>query len=217
MSSNSKVGGLEWLLDQYRVTIATIYRTFHTCLRRLVAKFSLSPLGYSLHNIEKDINGWIKRIRDRKQSIEHSDRLCRFVAQSDTSTIHPQAEKIGHGVSKPGPTIRLRNPGFYNVLRVFMLFFTQGLAFCALDKFQTTSSWTGKFWVPHAASLVTTYILVLHHQPSWIPMLCYVAAQGLCVWMSSALDLAEIVVLFVVLASMVAEPHSNDTIIAEFF
>ncbi|KAI0909836.1 hypothetical protein F4823DRAFT_592760 [Ustulina deusta] len=199
---------LEGLLRECETALSTVRRTMNACPSDLVAKVALPPLESSLRHLAHDIQGWMGGGHDADRrpllSSEHFDRLCRFVRQSRLSIIDPQATKIGLRVPGPKPAGRTNGPSLYSILYIFALFFAQGLAVVALDRFQTSPAWVGNLWVPHLASLLATYVLVLHHQTSWVPTLCYIVAQGLCVRVTALLDLWRILGLFLVLANIVA-------------
>ncbi|KAI0118906.1 hypothetical protein GGR51DRAFT_570652 [Nemania sp. FL0031] len=198
-------GELEWFLGECEVALSIVRRIIAACPSDLVAKVALTPLDSSLRHLTDDVQGWLEGINERPLSAEHFDRLRRFVRQSRLSIIDPQARKIGLKVSKLKPAEqRNKNPSPYSIVHMFTLFVVQGFAFVVLDRFQTSPPWIGNRWVPQVASLVATYVLVLQHQTSWIPTLCYLVAQGLCVWMGDLLGLGGILGLVFMLTTIAA-------------
>ncbi|KAI3336526.1 hypothetical protein HD806DRAFT_542423 [Xylariaceae sp. AK1471] len=206
---------LERLLAECETALSTVRKIINAYPSDLVAKVALPPLERSLRHLVNDIQGWIEGVNDRPLSAEHFDRLCRFVRQSRLSIIHPQAKKVGFKIHnlkpKPKPARRLHRPDLYSIPRVLALFVAQGLAFGVLDEFHTSPRWIGNFWVPPVASFAATYVMVLHFQASWVPTLCYLVAQGLCIWMGSVIDLRGKLGLLLILASIVASPSSIGT------
>jgi hypothetical protein len=210
MSSIPTHDELETLLAECEAALSTVRKIINAYPNDLVAKVSLPPLERSLQGLKSDILGWIEGTSARPLSADHFSRLCRFVRQSRLSIIDPQAQKVGFRVrahnSKPARRYPVHRPEIYAVLRVLTLFVAQGLAFGVLDELHTSPRWIGNVWVPRVASLVVTYGLVLHYQPSWTPTLCYIAAQGLCAWMESFVHLGGKLGLLLILASVVAGP-----------
>jgi hypothetical protein len=174
---------LEWLLAECETALSTVRKTINAYPSDLIAKVALPALQSSLEHLVKDLQG---RTEKRPLSTEQFDRLCWFLRQSRVSIIHPQARKIGFKVPRLTHTTKgwPEHSDLGTALRVLILFLAQGLAFGLLDRFQTSPPWAGNHWVPHTASLLVTYFMVLHHLTSWTPTFCFVAAQGFCVWMS---------------------------------
>ncbi|KAI8624395.1 hypothetical protein F5Y19DRAFT_454566 [Xylariaceae sp. FL1651] len=176
---------LAWLLAECEIAISTIRRTVNAYPSDLIAKLALPTLEYSLSHLADDIRGWIEGLNDCPLTTEHYERLCRFVTQSRDSIIHPQASKIGLRLPVLRPTRTAPRSGIRSIVRILGLFVLQNTAFGFLDKFQTHPPWIGNLWVPQIASFVVTYALLLHHQASWIPTLCFIVAQALYVWIGS--------------------------------
>ncbi|KAI1426232.1 hypothetical protein F5Y12DRAFT_301405 [Xylaria sp. FL1777] len=206
---------LAQLLDECETALSTVRRTIAACPRDLVAKVALPPLERSLRQLARDVQGWIEGAAAADDdednhgvpSTEHFDRLCQFVRQSKQTIIGPQAQKIGLRVVVVQSAGRISGLSFYNILYIFALFVAQGLAVAALDRLQTSPSWIGNVWAPHLASLLATYVLVFQHQTSWIPTLCYLVAQGLCLWVAALSGLWGILGLLLILVNIVPALH----------
>jgi hypothetical protein len=198
MSPEPTDDDLHWLLGECEIALSTVRRTIDACPSDLVAKVALP------RHLADDVQGWLEGVNDRPLGTAYFDRLSQFVRQSKLSIIDPQAQRIGLKISKLKPAERHNNLSPYSTVYIFILFVTQGLTFVVLDRLQTSPPWAGNPWMPHVANLVATYVLVLHHQASWIPTLCYLAAQGLCVRVGNHLHLGGILGLLLILASIVA-------------
>ncbi|KAI1180094.1 hypothetical protein F4777DRAFT_574376 [Nemania sp. FL0916] len=203
MSSEPTKDELGWLLGECETALSTIRKIIKACPSDIVAKAALPALESSLRHLQNDLNRWLEIIDERPISSEHFDRLCHFVRQSTLSVIHPQAHKIGLSITKPKRSNKQSQPSVSDLFYALALFTTQGFALSVLDRFQTSPPWAGNLWVPHLASLVTTYVLVLHHHPSWALTLCCFLAHGLCVRVNLLLGTARILGLFFLLASIV--------------